>query len=368
METNTEDTPGLRDHVRCQRLPGDAVARNTEELPDNQRSAIRWLHAHGDERGLTNKQLGELIGYSESTIGRVFAVKYDGNLDEVSDAIEKVRTAVIAERKSGKAGMPFIETNLSKHIFKLGKAALEFHRIAYGFGQAQTGKSTSARELCAQHKGEYTYWEMPVGGALGNFMANGAKAKGFSARGERCILRRRLLDSFDSHSLIVIDQVHRVFMGARGEIGDSLTKGQLETLDFIIELFDARPPGEGPGILLLGTNVFRDGIRSATHKNFFRQLRGRSLNPEGFQLPDVPSNADLNAFARHYKLQPASGAALDLQTEIITTDGLAVWLTRLASAHKRATKLKRAMVWDDVIRAHDAFIKIGRYEGQEEAA
>jgi DNA transposition AAA+ family ATPase len=353
-ENDQEPTISRHDHVRCQRLPGDAVMANTESLPENQRKAIRWLHAYGDEQNLTNKALGERIGYSESTIGRIFSDNYEGNLDKVCEAIATLRGEVDAVRNNGKKDLPFIETTLSKHIFDIADLALKYRRIAYAFGETQIGKSRSIKELAAQHKGEYGLWEMPVGGALTNFMTNGAKALRITARGDRSILRRRLIEN--RCPLIIIDQMHRCFADAQGNMLDEVSATQMATLDFIIEMFDHAEPG----FFLIGSNVFRDGISQAVHKNFFRQLRGRSLNPEGFQLPDLPSEDDLNAFARHYRLQPATGAALKVQTDIIQKYGLAVWLTRLQFGHARAVKSNRAMVWDDVVRAHDTFTKIGR--------
>ncbi len=349
---------------RSQRRPGDAVNRNTAELPDDQRIALRWLHAYGDEKDLTNKALGEAIGYAESTISRLYGaeMKYEGNLDAVCDAIAAFRAKVDAERTS-KAGLPFIETSLSRHIRKIADAAVEYNRIVYMFGETQIGKSRTLREIAEEEKGDCYLWEMPVGGSLSHFLANGAKATRMSARGDRSVLRRRLLDNFDGKSKIIIDQMHRCFADARGNMLDDVKGTQMATLDFIIELFDAHEPG----IILCGSNVFRDGISEATRKNFFRQLRGRSLNPEGFQLPGIPSKADLNAFAKHYKLPPATGTALEVQSDIIEKWGLAVLLTRLASGAKRARKENRAMEWDDMVRAHDVFTKLGRNEQQEAA-
>lgn len=349
---------------RGTRLPGDAVAQKTEHLPDDVRSAIRWLHAHGDERGLTNKALGDLIGYSEATISRLFNANYDSDYGLIVDKIERVREAVLAERNSGKNGLPFIECRLSKHIWNIADAAKEFRRIAFMFGETQIGKSRTLKELAARRAGEVTYWEMPTGGSLSGFTTNGAKAMRFSHRGDRAILRRRLLDSFDGNSIVIIDQMHRVFTDENGGIADTLNRHQLDTLDYIIELFDAHEPG----IVLCGSNIFREGMSQIASKKFFRQLVGRSLNPEGFQLPDLPARADLNAFARHYKLDPATGTAFELQKTIIETYGLAVWLTRLASGNKRAAKQQRAMTWDDVVRAHDAFTKIGRNAGIDDTA
>ncbi len=361
------ETQAPQSSARRERRPGDAVNRNTANLPDDQRTELRWLHCHGDERDLTNKQLGELIGYSESTISRLYGsdLKYAGNLDEVCDAIRKVRLAQEAERAAGKGDRaPFIETNLSRHVWKLCTAAQEYRRMVFAYGESQIGKSRSLKEFAERHKGDVVYWEMPVGGALANFLANGAEALRFSARAKTRELRRRIIDAFDGRMLLIVDQLHRAFSDSHGRALDKLSRAQLATLDFLIEVFDAKEPG----MALFGTNVFRDGLKGFENANFFKQLRRRGLNTDGFQLPDIPSRADLNTFAKHYGLAPATGDALELQSTIISQDGLGLWITRLVSAKRRAAKLGRRVEWSDVIRAHDFFTKVARYENQEEAA
>lgn len=349
------------------RRPGDAINKNTAHLPDDQRAELRWLHCIGDERDLTNKQLADMIGYSESTISRIFGcdLTYTGSLEEVCEAIRRARLLYEAERAAGSGDRaPFIETNLSRHVFKLCKLAMEYRRMVFAYGESQIGKSRALKEFAEQNKGEVVYLEMPVGGALANFLANGAEALRFSARAKTRELRRRIIDAFDGKMLLIVDQLHRAFSDPHGRALERQSRAQLATLDFLIELFDAREPGIG----MYGTNVFRDGLRGMDNAPFFKQLRRRGVNPDGFQLPDVPSRADLNLFAKHYGLAPAAGMALELQTELIRQDGLGMWITRLASAKRRAAKLGRRIEWNDVIRAHDFFTKIARYENQEEAA
>lgn len=370
LEPKTE-TPAHHDtgeSVRRQRRPGDIVNKNTANLPDDQRIPIRWLHAYGDEQDLSNERLGELIGYSKSSISRIYgeALTFEGNLDKFCDAINELRRKVDGARNTGgDRRVPFQQTSLAKHIFKLGKLARQHRRIAYCFGDTQIGKSRITTELAATNKGSAVRFEMPVGASLHSFMANAAEAMRMSSQKKVGELRRRIIDFADSEQLIIVDQMHRCFTNARGEMADELSGMQLRTLDFIIEIFD----GHEPGMLLVGSNVFRDGISTVAHKNFFRQLRGRSLHPDGFQLPSKPTKADLNMFSGYYGLPPATGAALELQDQIINAPGwgLAVWLTRLSSASKRAEKRGVRMEWTDVIRAHDLFTKIGKYEIEEAA-
>ena len=77
--------------------------------------------------------------------------------------------------------------------------------------------------------------------------------------------------------------------------------------------------------------------------------------------------ADLNAFARHYDLEAASGEALDLQKRVVKEHGLGVWLTTLTAAARKSTKENRAMTWEHVLNAH-AFFRKQEQTTNEEAA
>jgi hypothetical protein len=43
--------------ARYYNIPGDTVFSTTENLPDDQRSALRWLHAHASEKNMTLAQV-----------------------------------------------------------------------------------------------------------------------------------------------------------------------------------------------------------------------------------------------------------------------------------------------------------------------
>lgn len=360
-------------HARLSRQPMDMIIRNTDHLPEHQRGAIRWLHAHANENNLTNARVGALIDYSEATVSRLFGseFKYGGDLDAVAEAITAYREAYEAEEKSGGRRAPFIETNLARHVWKLAQMARDYQRIVFLYGDSQIGKSTTLKELARREGGAVFYWEMPVGGSLHNFLGNAAEAFGMSSRRTKSELRRRIIGAVKmpkngAPMLVIIDQMHRAFSDSRGNMLKQLSSAQLDTLDFIIELFD----DSNPGIVLAGTPVFREGMAQLVTAKFFKQLRRRGLNEEGFPLPEKPSTADLNLFAKHYGLPAASGAALALQTRVIEASGLGVWITRLSMAQRNARKKKTPITWEHVVRADDflAAAAEGKISIKEEAS
>lgn len=352
--------------VRRTRLPGDAFNLSTTDLPQRQRDALRWLHSYGDAQKLTNKALGELIGYSESTLSRLFSsdgISYAGNLDEVAAAIEAAQArlsaqhAALLQLRTGR--IPFIKAELTHTMWGYFDASHEYGRIVYMYGDAQIGKSRNCKEYKAANMATCEYVEMPVRGALSNFLANIGDACRISTQSGGAYLRRRVINFFkDGNTRLIIDQVHRLFLDDKGQPAKELTRAQLDTLDFIIEMYDAAE--HGFGLSLVGSNVMREGFQAIANKNFFRQIRGRSLHPEGCQLPDMPSEGDLVAYAAHYGLAPAAGGALKVQTNIIEQYGLAVWLTRLHSASMLAAGKKRPMSWDDVVIAHAFFNSLSK--------
>mgnify|MGYP001598064012 CR=1 FL=1 len=364
-ETSTADAVTVI-HATRQRRPGDVVQKNTADLPDHQRKPILWLHAHGHERDMTNKALADLIGYSESTISRIYGERltYAGDLDEVCKAINEARKRIESEVIIDGNRLPFIPCKLSAHMWTLCRLAQQHQRMLFGYGESQIGKSRSLKELARLNRGEIWYWEMPVGGALSNFLANAAAACGISARAHRGELRRRMIDRFDGSQLIIIDQMHRAFADRHNRKLDTLSNAQLATLDFIIELFDAK----NPGIALWGTPVFREGMRDLQNANFFKQLRRRGLNANGFELPSEPLKSDLDTYAQAYGLPPATGAGLKLQSDVIASDGLGMWITRLALAKTRAASQAHRITWTDVIRAHDYIDVVALGQLKEDAA
>jgi DNA transposition AAA+ family ATPase len=165
-----------------------------------------------------------------------------------------------------------------------------------------------------------------------------------------------IMRCFGPNRLLIVDEAHRAF-SSRAYGGSAF-----KTLDFIRSLHD----NTGCGVVLCGTNVFRDSMADGGSKKFLNQFNRRCLLRR--QLPDLPSRADLNAFARHYGLEAATGEAYQLQSRIVREHGLGVWLTTLTCAARAASKKSRPMQWGDVLKAHAFFASMEQVQAVNEEA
>lgn len=320
------------------RIAGDVVNKASAELPDDQRSAIRWLHAHASELDLSLADVGKLIRYDESVVHKVFHGRYEGNLANVVKEIVAGR-ALYEERHKGKQ-LSFIETALARRVWQVCSASLEYQRIGFIFGDTQIGKSIALIKFRDDHNhGSTIYVSMPTGGSLTLFLAALAKALRISPQQKEKELIRRIFEAFDDRMLLIVDEAHQCLY-SKGE-----TRGA-RTIEFIRELFDARKCG----VVICGTNVFRDEMDTGRFAGILKQAKRRRL--VALQLPSIPTGTDLNLFAAAYALAPADGEALALQSEVIRDEGLGFWLTLLRMAAKVCATKKSRMTWAGVIRAH----------------
>jgi hypothetical protein len=192
-------------------IPGDMVNRITAPYEDGPRSAIRWLHAHASEHNLSLRALGELIGYDKSVIHHVFNGTYTSSLEPIVQRIEKLKAKVDA-RAAGRA-VPFIETALSRKIWKICDLTLEFQKCSFIFGDSQIGKSRNLLKYRDDHNhGATIYTSIPTGGNLSLYLAEMARALRFSPNQRERELRRRCMEAFDDRMLLIVDEVHQAVM------------------------------------------------------------------------------------------------------------------------------------------------------------
>jgi DNA transposition AAA+ family ATPase len=329
-------------HDQKFKLPGDVVNKATAELPEEQRSLIRWLHAYACDRNLSMSDLAAKVRYDNSTLSRVFRGVYSGNYSDVCAAISRFKD--LEEKRSTIRRAPFVTTSLSRRIFKILEAALTFQKVAFIYGESQIGKTTTLEEYQRMHNhGETIVVRMPAGGALGNFLKELAIALRISPEQKEWQLRQRIKRSFDDRMLLIVDQAHECF---RSQYSNRSTLSLL----FVMEIFDYAKCG----VVIVGTRTLRHELEAGRNKDILRQLGLRSL--AGLQLPDKPSATNLNEFAAHYGLPAAEGEALMLQSEIIRDQGLGKWCTVLQAASRIAAKEGKKLTWAHVIRA-DAGLK-----------
>lgn len=361
MEANIETTgaPASIDEGANERLqnriPGHKVIEGTKDLPDDQRREILWLHAHYYDSGKSLSDIAELVGYDAGTLSKVFRGKYEGNMTDVTTAITRFRK--LAEERADNHKAPFIETRLYSQIEEACQFALTFQRPVFVFGEAQIGKTASLKHYAKEHNhGETTYVSVPVGGSFTNFL----RALSIATRGNDVarmeVLQTHIMKCFNSQKLLIVDECHRA-LGAKSYGGFTL-----KTFDFIRDIYDQT----GCGVVYCGTNVFRDQLADQAMSKFLNQANRRAI--ARIQLPNIPYRADLNAFARHYGLDPATGEALKLQTIVARECGAGVWLTTLQLGAKRASKRKEKMSWAHVLDANAFIARMAQKPKDEEEA
>ena len=235
-------------------------------------------------------------------------------------------------------------------------------KIGYVFGDSQIGKTACFRHFQTQHNhGTTTLIEMPSGGSLSGLLYELGKELGMPVNIRTADLRRRILASFDSRMLLIIDEAHRAV--------HSGTRSRLDALDFVRELWNRTQCG----IVLSFTNEGRDALLRGPHAKSLEQLWRRRIQP--LQLPSIPFADDLDRLATAYGLSPAtdevikietslmdddgrtvkrshSDNPLRLQQHVVTTEGLGVWLMILQDASDMARTQQRDITWGAVIKAY----------------
>jgi DNA transposition AAA+ family ATPase len=293
-----------------QQVPGDIVNKATASLPDNQRSAIRRFHAFYTENALTLDEAAKLIRREGPTLSLVFNGQYQAKLDAITEEIENFFS--LQDRRNLGRKLDFIETSLTRRIWSVCEAALEFQRVAFIFGDQQIGKSESLTAFQRAHNhGNTIYTFVPAGGLLSDFLLVCAQALRISHNQKRSNLRQRIKDAIDERMLLIVDELHLT-------VDDSASRRAVQTVEFIREIFNQKHCG----LVLCATNVFRDEMESGDLQKILRQLKRRRLC--SLQLPSVPTQEDLNTFAAAYGLRPATGDAKKLQGEVIDQEALGI--------------------------------------------
>lgn len=328
-----------RTNPATNRIPGDVVNRATADLPDNQRSAIRRLHAYYAETDLSLNETGQLINKSGATVGLIFRGKYEARLDDVVAAIERYFT--LEDRRSQARKLQFIPTKLTERIWQICDSALELQRAAFLFGESQIGKSEALLEYARTHNhGSTIYISVPTGGYLSHFLSRLADTLRISARMKQGELRQRIIQAFDARMLLIVDEAHQCIAH------NTNSTARLQTIEFIREIFDQRHCG----LVICATKVFKEAMERGTVEKLLRQIKRRRIcAPE---LPDHPTREDLNTFAAAYKLPPSQGSARELEKTMVEDEALGMWLTLLRMASKLAAQKKQTLEWAHVLTAH----------------
>lgn len=337
--TEAESMPPAGGAARRFKISGLHVNQATADLPDEQRSLVRRLHAHCCEQDMTLPEIGEKLGYDATVLHKVLHGKYEGSLPKVCEAIARY-FRLQDERDQGRK-LAFIETDQTRRIWQFCRMALEVQRVGFIFGDTQIGKTEPLKAYAKAHNhGETIFCEVPTGGAMINFLGALARALRINPDTNERALRASIFAAVDDRMLIIVDEVHRA-------IPSATSVRPVRCIEFLRELHDHTRCG----LILCATNVFREILdqKRGPVAGILKQMKRRRFGT--LQLPDVPSDRDLAQFAKHYGLPAATGEALRMQTEVIRDEALGMWLLLLRMGAKLANKRKRALTWQLVAEA-----------------
>lgn len=345
-------------------IAGDVIVKATEGLDDFEKDNLRWLGRWAAQRNMSQSEVAAQLfkpsgeAYSGDSVYQTLTGRRSGqgaSVRQFAEAVAKLRRR--ETEAESKLSTGFIETPMTRRLFKLFRRTFTRARLTFVFGRSQVGKTTAAVEYQRQHNhGETIFVRMPTRGTLTHFVGELSDIVRVPHQRTEIDTRRRILDCFDERTLLIVDEAHQCLLG-RGESG-------LATLEFIREIHDRRKCGA----VIMATDVLKHAL--PTNK-ILRQLWLRRSPGSVLNLPDVVPAADLAAFAQAFGLEPApdrdmsvkylaveGGAEVErtykanpaaLQNLITTQDGLGAWCRLLEDAQELAKERSTAIRWSHVL-------------------
>lgn len=368
-------------------ISADKITIATADLPERERLALRWAHSWCVAKNLSHADLAAKLKqpngtvYSKDSLYHAFTGgREPEQLKNIVDAIESLKR--VEEGRAELVRSDYIHDSIGKRIWKVCRRALLRQRIGIIVGESQIGKTCSIEaymKVPAHNHGQTKYFRFPAGGAYCDVLREMAIMLGIPTGNNGIDLRRMIIDSFDENMLLIADEIMESQSMTNGSV-----KRYLRTINFLREIHDRKKCG----VVLIGTNVFRDALAHSKEARNLRQTTFRSLPIE--QLPNHRSAADLKLHAAAYHLGPAPAeeikvattvvgddgeerkiiitkSPLQLQAEINASYGLGRWKLILEEASDMARESRRPITWGAVIKAWNSFEPVAAVEAKEAA-
>ena len=356
-------------------ISADKIMVATADLPERERTALRWAHSYCVAKNLSHADLASKLkqptgeAYSKDSLYHAFTGgREPEQLKNVVTAIESLKR--IEEERSELVDAGYIHTSIGKRIWRVCRRALLRQRIGFIFGDTQIGKTVSVEaymRVPEHNHGQTKYFRFPAGGAYCDVLREMALMLGLATGNNGMDLRRMIIDSFDEHMLLIADEIMESQSMTSGSV-----KRYLRTINFLREIHDRKKCG----LVLIGTDVFRDAMLYSKEARNLRQTIGRGLPFE--QLPKALGGKDLNLFAKAFGLGPAPDEEISVRATIVNDDGEEVvetlkinplqlqtkvnaeigvgrWKLILQEASDLAREARRPITWGAVIKAWRSF-------------
>lgn len=278
-------------------------------------SLIRLFNV-GKSRGYSFDQTGELVEYSGATMSRLFAGKYDGNLDKVVAKIDSFLD-LEAEREKMRNDL-FIENSIWESVRRLCDMAIRRNAIVRLVGPSQIGKTYCLREYARRAKFQVCYVRVPAAPTFKLVVDAVCQAVGVNSALRVEEARLRVAKAVGRNTLLIIDELHELVMSAG--------KGTaMKCMEWIREIWD----NAQCGMVLCGTRSMEDDlINDSKMKGWLVQIDQRCIRVK--QLPNrIPVEDVMLAGAAYGITGGVEKAEAILQT--IRMNRLTACLTMTAS-------------------------------------
>lgn len=304
-------------------------------------AALVWFFHHCKvEKSYTSfDDFGKLIDYSGSTVSRLFAGKYVGDVGEAVKQVNNYRH-LNAERKK-MSGDIFVETSVWEKVRGVCDLSITHNAPVRIVGVSQIGKTHALMEYKRRAKCTVFYARVPAAPTFRNFQDMLAAAVGLptSLRSEE--MRIRIPRALNEQTLLVVDELHELALSA----GRSTA---MKCMEWLREVWDT----SHCGLAVCGTRSMEDDlINGAGLRGWLDQFDQRCIRR--LVLPNQLPTADIALTAGAYGF-PAPRAS---EANILAS----MRMNRLCTCFKLASVLAKNRAkrggsprptWDDFVAAY----------------
>ena len=236
---------------------------------------LAWLVATAKQERWTLKQTAETVGYSSSTLSKLFYESREAAPDQVVNSIANFRRRY--NNKTWVAGIPFVDTDIFRKISQAFEYSVEYQEIVSLVGNPQIGKTWA----CEEYKRRKDIADRQAGCDTSRVVLVRIPTSPSALRVVNLIARElglgqnlryekmvdRIKQTVTPSHLLIFDEVHQVCMtGARG----------LKTIETLREIYDETHCG----MALVGTDVWGKTL-SGQSKNGQVKWHGMPASWEG---------------------------------------------------------------------------------------
>lgn len=360
MNDTDNDTPqGPRfPRNRNYRIDRTDIARWAAKLPEDQRDLVFWLDDYARGKDLPLDELANRLKkpdgkpYARDSVYQTLTGRREADqLANFLSAVADLKKLETEREKITRIG--FVETDIARRIFKAADTTRNYGKIGIVIGNTHLGKTTALTEYERRNNhGATIYVRMPAGGGLTKFLRVLARRLNIANTGNNQTIGDRIFDRLDSRTLLIVDEFHQCIprpTTARQNTGKAAV---FYTIEWLRELHDVT----GCPILYSVTPVYDVALKDEVFAGIFKQTLQRAMIT--VRLPDAPTRESMKAFAKHFGLPPATGEALDVQTEVLARQSLGRWISILEGSSRIASHEGIPLDWSHVLKAHAALVRL----------